>query len=1192
MYLKNIELIGFKSFVDKTNINLEEGITCIVGPNGSGKSNISDAIRWVLGEQSARNLRGGKMEDIIFAGSAKRKSVGMAAVTLTLDNTDGTLPLEFNEVTVTRRTYRNGDSEYLINGGACRLKDIHNLFVDTGIGNDGVAMIGQGRVNQIVDMKADDRRVLIEEAAGIVRYRNRKKTAVRKLIDTERNLERINDILVELGERVEPLKIQAEKAEKYLELSEIARTNEINLMVQNIAISKNELDKQEKAYVDDEKSLVELNQKAAGLAIVIESNKKNLFSLEEIAKNLSENFNEKNETYHNIETELLVARANKLSGEENIIRLNHDIESLKNRDGGFMEQVEILSSKKITLISEIEVKTKENEVAQEQLIALNEKIEDRKAIYEASRTDAFDRASDLVNFRNEYNNELKNKDNINRNLAEMQDDLSENTALQNTLKEQKEELKTQLNQMEEEFINNKTKLSSLKEEIETNTKQKTSLAEEEVTCRYKLNSLNTKLNMLRDMEQSFEGYYPGVKAVLQERNRNPRLNSVVGVVADLIKVDPQYQIAIEAVLGGALQNIVTTDDTGAKAGIAFLKERRAGRATFLPASNLVARNKKTTEDLLGEKGVIGRCSDVVAIDAKYKNVANFLLGQVLLVENLDVATTLARRVNQDLRAVTLEGDIINPGGAMTGGSKNRNKNDLLSRKGEIAKLTAEVDDLTAKEQAYTKKLSELTANIETTSAIINDLNEKSRNFEMNKLALTKDYQHKIAELERANTTILLLKEDIALETKEISAVEISINKLKQEIENWDKANEAISQEIKLQEQAINEANEELKIASEVENQQKIDLAKLQEKLNSLDIEINRLKSEKADVFSEDAKRKDELNAYLNQDGKLTEKIKNNEANLLDLGQTIANLKEAQVNNLNGCQDLEELIAGGETEYKKITEESNNYQETLHKIEVRKARLEADFENADNKLREVFEISYELALEYLDESIENKELEQRVKSLKRQINALGNVNIDAIEEYKETSERFEFLGQQHIDLLEAKAALNKIIDEMDKIMARRFAESFSAVSDSFNSTFSRLFGGGSAGLSMTDKDNILETGVDIMVELPGKKVNNYNLLSGGEKALIGVALLLAIFKVRPAPFCILDEADAALDEANVQRFGEYIHEHRSKTQFVIISHRQGTMEVAANMWGVTMEEEGVSKTVSVRLEDAMASELIS
>ncbi len=1193
MQLKSIDLQGFKSFTDRTRIQLEGGISCVVGPNGSGKSNIADAVRWVLGEQSAKILRGQKMEDVIFSGSGKRKPVGMAEVILNIDNSDGSLPVEFAEVSVCRRAYRSGESEYRINGTRCRLKDVQELFFDSGISNNSLCMIGQGRVQQIVDMKPDERRSLVEEAAGVIKYRNRKKTAVRKLTDTEKNLDRLWDIISELSDRLEPLTEQKAKAETYLALKKEADRQEINLLLQILRENKEKIDAIQIDLNQRQQEVLHSQTRYTVLRDELEV-KKVYLAEEEEQQNITRQHlfalkteKEKKES----DKQLLEERTH--TANENIQRLQKELDAVLNRDDGFVSRVEELEQHRKE--KSVEKKAAETQLAQQEAALRNQQalLDDLSETLEMSRDELFDLASELANSRNELNRQTQELENNRQNVIQMQknkEDLHAETA---SLAEKRAELTARLSQNAHFTEEQQQKQERLHARLAAVERELAETAEAEVKSRMKLNSDQSRLKMLRELAENHEGFYPGVRALLHAKKRNlPIGKEILGAVADLIDLDAKYAVAVEAALASSMQNLVVRDDTAAKAAVNYLKKEHLGRATFLPLRNLMPRVHKELDQVLGRTGVIGRVSEVVECSAEVRPAIDFLLKNILLTENLETATQIARETRQRMKIITLEGDVISPGGAISGGSRQKNAGDLLKKKAQMKELEKALAEQETFHAACIAKLHKQKAESAALAKKIKENEAALRETEIARIALEKDLHHAEDFSQNAQKREQYYAEMLQELQRDEQRLLARRKEIQQTIVNWEETNRVANEDIvRLQKQQETEKTvlDDLRQSAET---LRMELLKREQEYQNIDREVARLRTEKSDLFRQEEEKRRALAQWKNQ---LTEIICLTEENQSILEERIRQIHDTEIR----FQEICNFTEGAKEEIRLLEKESADlsrglaaHREEIHRQEIRMTRLQTEWDNENRKLDETFGLTYEEALSYWDPSISRGKLNRNVRELRKQIVDLGNVNVDAIAEYEEVFTRHQFLTAQRQDLLDAKDSLVKVIKEMDQMVIKRFRLAFDAVNKEFAETFYQLFGGGSAALVMTEPENILETGIDMVVQPPGKKLVNYNLLSGGEKSLIGIALILAIFHVKPSPFCVLDEVDAALDEANVVRFAQYLLKYTNQTQFLVVTHRQGTMEVASSLWGVTMAADGVSKIVSVKLSDVQMKPAVS
>lgn len=1187
MYLKSIELSGFKSFTNRTVIKLEDGISCIVGPNGSGKSNIADAVRWVLGEQSAKILRGHKMEDIIFAGSDKRKPLGMAEVILNIDNSDGSLPLEYSAVAVCRRAYRDGESEYLLNGRQCRLADIRELFMDSGVSNNSLALIGQGRIQEVVNMKADERRLLLEDAAGIVKYRSRKQTAQRKLADTEQNLTRIWDIISELTVRLVPLAEQSSRAETYLQLKENADKQEINLILQNMAENRQAMQENTAALAEAQKlaetaetSRLRLEADLAQARLAydqlegeITAARQQLFELKtgrEQAEAQSELWQEK-------------IRA----AEDNIQRLQGELSQLLQQDSGFVAEVERLKQAAAEAAAELQAQEAEIAAQEETFAAQRDAVEELQAEQEQARQEILDNSSQLANLQNEQSFLAKSLADGEQALATARQNIA---ALQEENQEtgrRAEQMQAELADLQQRRAQNKDSLLQQGQSLDEIEACIVQANEANVAVRMKLNSEESRLKILTEMAENKSGFYPGVRAVLRaKRQGRPQMIGVLGVVLDLIESDVQYSLALEAAVGAGLQNIVVQDDRAARACVAYLKQEKLGRATFLPLASLKWRANAEIEQALAAAypGVIGRCAQVIQCAPAVRPAVEFLFANTLLVEDLDVATEVARLHRQQFKIVTLAGDIISPGGSITGGSRQKNAGDLLQKKNQLVELQRNVGRLQQQNEQGQQHLQQLNEEREALAAGRETLAAADRELELQYLGKVKDVTHLRDNLADKNEQLVQLQNALANNQREQEHMQRRQTELTAELADWGSITERANQLLVELQQRQEQQSSALEAGRQALEQNRLQaLAKRQEHQN-LTGELTRLTAEKGSLFTQKEQKEQAIADWQQQQAEMRQVWQTRQREAQDFyGQIVAaeqNLAAATADNGARKQQIEEW----ERRTAALNNDAARFGQELTQLKIKEARLQTEDAADSQKLAEGFAMSYEQALPLLDTSRDRQELAGNLKELKRQLAALGSVNLEAIDEYRQVRERHEFLSAQREDLLEAHTALQNVIKDMDEIMAKRFRDTFEQVNQNFGQTFVQLFGGGSAAMFLTEPDDPLMTGVDLLVQPPGKKLINYNLLSGGEKSLVGVALVLAIFQVKPSPFCILDEVDAALDEANVERFAEYIKMFKQKTQFIVVTHRQGTMEAADRLWGITMEKDGVSKIVSVRLTD--------
>ena len=1187
MYLKSIDIIGFKSFPDKTKITLDSGMSCIVGPNGSGKSNISDALRWVLGEQSARNLRGGRLEDIIFSGSKSRKPLGMAEVIITLDNSDGHFSLPFTEVTVSRRAFRSGQSEYLINNQSCRLKDIHSLFADSGIGLEGVSIISQGQISELITAKPEERRSIVEEAAGIIKYRNRKREAMKKLNDTELNLERLADIIGELSDRLGPLSEEDRTARAYLELSKEADALEINLSSIFLKDIHGKLSGINEILADAEDKIMMHNTARLSLEAESESLRLAITGIDEEVDAMQKEFYRLQTVREHVSAQKQIYVAKKQLTEETLTKLVLRIEELTADAAARLNESTEMRQKASELKAEIEKSedglSSEESRRKEHLQAIavfDDKLESLKA-------EAFDVAGRLTDFRNKlhYEEQLKASSMQSANRLEQQKLSLEDSASDNI--RQKSELGSHLEQ-------GRKQKEILQKQLDTKKSEQVHLMEtlsetsaDETETRFKLNSLESRVAMMEEMADSYEGYYPGVRSVLLAKKQgNKQVEGVVDVFAALINVPEQYRVAVETFLGSALQDIVCETEAAAKSAIAYLKNANGGRATFLPLDTINVRKAPAPEEIKKLHGIHGAAAALLEYPETVRRAAEFLLGHVLVADDLESASQAARSLGYKYNIVTLDGDILHPGGSLSGGSRNKKNGEILSRKAELENGRLQLQELRDELSKRTAALAAVRSNADTLSQSIDDDAEYLRQLNNDIYAWQRDAEALEAADSALQKQIQSLTQEITGLNGEISDNDIRMEEIALQSEEWLFKDTSLNGEIEEIRVLLTEKQTLFAAEQEDFTIYRVELARSQEALAGYLREEKRLTEEyEAILWDQESGHADREQAEseltsLNND-LLAEAEKELETeHLLNEQQGLLDKKR------NGLAAELDKLQGKEKEARAYASQTEKMRAELYQQQVKKARLEADWENEEEKLKEKFNMDFAAISQLPLAELSKKELRERLMELKEAINVLGNINLNAIEQFKEVSERYEFLTAQDKDLRDAEQSLLKVIAEMDSVMKIRFKDSFERLSDEFDISFKRLFRGGSAALVMTEPEDVLETGIDLSVDLPGKKISNHNLLSGGEKALVGLALMFAVLAVRPTPFCVMDEVDAALDESNVDRFAEYLREMARGTQFLMISHRQGTMEAADSLWGVTMEEEGVTKMVSVRLQEAI------
>ena len=1183
MYLKRLELQGFKSFADKTVLEFMPGITTVIGPNGSGKSNISDSIRWVLGEQSMKSLRGSKSEDIIFSGTQNRKSLGFAEASIVIDNTDGKLPIEFSEVTVTRRIYRSGESGYYINKTPCRLKDVLELFMDTGIGKDGYSIIGQGKIDEILSNKSEDRRAIFEEAAGIVKYRVRKNDSEKKLEQTKVNLLRINDILSEIEVNLEPLKKQSEKAKKFLDLREELKGIEIGLFLFNIDNYKEKISEIKK---DIEIFVNQNNNEEAKMEDRQNIKEKLKEAIDEITLKIEETQNlgfEMRGKQEKINSDINIAKERIANNKENYDRYLKEIEEVSLRITELEEERKQRLDKKTNLFSnrekfakELEEKEKELEKISAKLSSEEKVIEEKKKKVEQNIDLKYEKATLIntqeVNYENLEKREKTVKNEVSDTISELDQKRLEKDEISKTFYEIEAKRNETVKKLEEINKEKEKSIAKLKE-----YEEKINLLSTDMRVK------DSKLKFLSDMEREKEGYIRSVKALLLACEKDISLKKGMhGVLANIISVPKEYETAIEMTLGQTLQNIVTDTEEDAKKLIEHLRKNNLGRASFLPIASV--KGKKVDRLIKNNlSGVIGIASDLVKVDKKYEGIILNLLGRTVIVDNMETAIILARQNNYSFRIVTLKGDVINPSGAITGGSTTAKSNNIIGRTSQIQELEKDIKKLTKK---------------------IEDLEAEKENYEKSQ----EDVLEEVMGLEHImqDTEIVYATEKqkvIAIE-ENITRLETKLNSLRKELNQIDenkkeslKIKEELGKEIEELEKEIEELNVEIKSFADnnKDNQKYID---------DLNFDITNLKVS-VSSFDESSSSIDELVQRIEQDiennknsienkknsrERILEDNKLLEEKIISLNEQIEQMKQEVETSGSKVEELKQERIDKNGELTRIEEEITNQfkiiddlKAQITKQEVKKSKIEYELEQIINKMWEDYEITPNNVGDEYKKPENIGETTKKVKRLRDDIKNLGSINIDSIEEYKQTKERYDFMCEQRLDLENSSSKLRKVIQDMTKIMKEQFEKQFKVINKNFGEVFSELFGGGKAELKLTDEENILECGIDIEVQPPGKKLQNMTLLSGGEKAFTAIALLFAILKINPAPFCVLDEIEAALDDVNVYRFADYLKKFTKDTQFLVITHRKGTMEAADTVYGITMEENGISKLLSMKLK---------
>ncbi|WP_066175140.1 chromosome segregation protein SMC [Bacillus marinisedimentorum] len=1181
MFLKRLDVVGFKSFAERVSVDFVPGVTAVVGPNGSGKSNITDAIRWVLGEQSAKSLRGSKMEDIIFAGSDTRKSLNVAEVALTLDNTDRFFPTDYSEITVTRRVYRSGESEFFINKQSCRLKDIVDLFMDSGLGREAFSIISQGRVEEILSSKSEDRRTIFEEAAGVLKYKHRKRKAEQKLNETQENLHRVEDIIHELEGQLEPLKIQASIARDYLEKKAELKEIEVALTVHEIEelheqweaqkadFARNsdleirlgaEIQKKEARLEELRDTMLAIDESVNDLQEVLLIASKDLEKLEgrkEVLKERKKNYHQHRESY----------KQQIRDGEEKAARLEMNLKQENQKLADYQSELSAIGEK---------LKQKQTE-----LTVSDQNIEEA---IENMKTDYIDLLNRQAAFRNEIRyieEQLTQEQSKNSRLDE---DSHKYSSRLEEIRNRKAEIEEKLEEKGKEIEAQAAEFHQFQQKLEKN-RQSYSSSESKLYQAYQyIQQFRSKKEVLEDMQDDYSGFFQGVKEVLKARDRIP---GIAGAVAELITVPKEYETAIETALGGAMQHIVIDNEKNARSAIGFLKKMRYGRATFLPMTVLKGRSIPAgqLEAVSGHPAFIGVGAELVKHEDRYSPVISNLLGNVIVTSDLKGANDLARMLNYRYRIVTAEGDVVNPGGSMTGGAAKQKGNSLLSRQRELEHLKRKLAEAEKQTGQLEKRVKSLKETISADEKRMDEWREKISRAKMDEQALKSGLREVEMEERNASERLSLYEHEMQSYQQDRQQKSEKLDKLKKELAASTLEAKELEQTIEqLTKQKSVQQHSKEALQSDV-TELKVTYAEKQQMAANQENTVARIAAEQAETkeLLENAKEEfilleEEMNSNSSGEEKLEEEIIRKRREKDESVSLISNRREERMKHQQKHDDIERELKEEKRQYKQLTE-------LLRDEEVKINRLDVGLENRLDHLRDEYALSFDAAKAEYELTVTAEEARTKVKLIKLAIEELGSVNTGAIEEYERIAERFSFLEEQRNDLMEAKETLHTVIAEMDEEMTRRFQSVFYDIREHFGTVFAELFGGGRADLLLTDPDNMLTTGVDIVAQPPGKKLQNLNLLSGGERALTAIALLFAILKVRPVPFCVLDEVEAALDDANVHRFAAFLKQFSAESQFIVITHRKGTMEEADVLYGVTMQESGVSKLVSVRLEES-------
>ncbi len=1182
MYLKRLEMQGFKSFADKTVLEFMPGITSVIGPNGSGKSNISDAIRWVLGEQSMKSLRGSKSEDIIFAGTQNRKSLGFAEASLIFDNTDGKLPVEYTEVTVTRKIYRSGESGYYINKTPCRLKDVLELFMDTGIGKDGYSIIGQGKIDEILSNKSEDRRHIFEEAAGIVKYRVRKAESEKKLEHTKLNLLRINDILSEIESNIEPLKLQSEKAKKFLNLREELKSIEVGLFLYNIDTYKEKLQK----VIEDEEILKSQNDEANSKMQEISELKENLKQEIDRLTNEIENMQnlgfESGKEKERISSEINIAKERITNNKENFARYDEEIKEIEARNQELSDEKQAKLDKKTNLFTNKEKFQKELQEKEEELEKLVNKLSAKELEIEEKKKKVEENIDSKYKKQVNISTIEANLENIEKRKKQISSEIDFNISELDSTRLTKQEIAKTFYEIEvnrNEAVKSLERISAQKEETEKKAKE----YEEKINSLYSEYRIKeSRLKFLKETEREKEGYIRSVKNLLLDCEKDIGLKKGThGVLASIIKTPKEYETAIEMTLGAATQNIVTETEQDAKKLVEHLRKNNLGRASFLPIASVKGK-KLEKYNSKGITGIIGIASDLVQFNKKYEQIVLSLLGRTVVVENMDTAIALAKQNNYSFRIVTQKGDLINPSGAITGGSVAQKTVNILGRGREIEELEKELKKIKSKIEKTEQEKEEY---LQSSEDVMEEIMSLEKSLQEIDIVYASDKQKVIAvdeNIERLTKRLEKLKEELKeleeqkeyninqkeQEEKDIKTIieeNVELTAIIEQFANLNKDNQAYIDNLNM-----DVTNLKISVSSFDESETSINemVERIEQDVQNNINSIENKQKQKQIIENDNKELEEKITTLLEKIDQINEQVSKS-------GDKVIDLKEERTNKNND-------LSKAEKDYEAQFEVIEALKEQIVKIDVKKTKLEQDIETVVNKLWEEYELTPNNVTEY--EKPQNVQTTtKQVNSLRNQIKDLGSINIDSIEEYNTTKQRYDFMCEQRLDLEDGIAKLKKVIQDMTSIMKTQFATQFEIINKNFGEVFKELFGGGKAELILTDAENILECGIDIHVQPPGKKLQNMSLLSGGEKAFTAIALLFAILKINPSPFCVLDEIEAALDDVNVYRYADYLKKFINNTQFLVITHRKGTMEAADTVYGITMEENGISKLLSMKLK---------
>ncbi len=1181
MYLKSIEVQGFKSFANKITFKFHNGITGIVGPNGSGKSNVADAVRWVLGEQRIKQLRGASMQDVIFSGTEMRKALGSAYVAITLDNTDHQLSIDYDEVTVSRRLYRSGESEYMINGTICRLKDVNELFYDTGIGKEGYSIIGQGQIDKILSGNPEARRELFDEAAGIVKFKRRKYAAQKKLEDEKQNLIRVNDILSELEKQTGPLEKQSEKARVYLRKKEELKTLDVNVfLLENISI-KEQLDSVDEKLHIASGDLEDTTQKYEHIKEEYEQIESRIEQLDQAIEQARATLTDTGVMRSKLEGEMnvLKEKIHSVEGNEEHLQTRiHTIESSiqeKNREKDGIAEQKAQIDEKLTVLQQARAEAGTLlEDVQGRIEALNNHIENGKNTIISALNNRATIKSKMGSFDTMLEQIQIRKAELNSRLLRVKSDEAAHTETIKNLEEEFETINQAIQELKDRQEVSEEKLAGMREELADKDQK---LRDTQVSYHQE----KSKLDALSNLTERYEGYGGAVKAVMEQKAKK---KGIVGVIADIIQAEAKYETAIETALGGNIQNIVTEDEETAKSMIAYLKSSRSGRATFLPLTSIKNPQEFKNKEALKEKGVIGMADELVKVDARYRDVAKSLLGRIMVVDNVDNAVKIAGKFRHSLRMVTIEGELLVPGGAISGGAFKNNSN-LLGRRREMEELEKKI-------KQYVMEIDRLLEDIESTKTARNKLRleiedikgQLQRKFIEQNTARLNVEQARERKNEAAEGSEELQTEEKELETQ-IQEIQENKKAILLELESSETLEKDTEAQIEGFQRQLETERAEESVQSAKVSEWDVEVEKILQQAEFHRQNIERIEGEIGRHELELKEVKDSLEAGREDVELKKESILEIEKTILASHTTQTDTEEKLKEDIASKETLSAKQKNFFTEREEMSKQMNALDKEVYRLNSQKEKLENSIESQINYMWDEYEITLSDAASMRNEEMADlPAMKKDISRLKDEIRKLGDVNVNAIEDYKNLMERYTFLKTQHDDLVEAEQTLLGIIEELDTSMRKQFNEKFAEINREFDKVFKELFGGGKGTLELLEDEDVLEAGIRIIAQPPGKKLVNMMQMSGGEKSLTAICLLFAIQNLKPSPFCLLDEIEAALDENNVGRFAKYLHKLTKNTQFIVITHRRGTMEKADRLYGITMEEKGISTLVSVNLID--------